>query len=556
MTHTHGEQPDLAYAGERLWRTAFPNVAITAPAEGILFERDVPILVRDGTTLRANVFRPAREGRFPVLASAHPYGKDVLPKKTPFGYLPLARYRFIRQPDPVTFSAYTSWEAPDPGYWVPRGYVVINVDLRGFGSSGGIGTLFSDQEAADYAEVIEWAGAQPWSTGRVGLFGVSYLAISQWKVAALRPKSLAAICPWEGWTDFYRDVAFPGGVREDGFVPFWANMTERAGRTATSLRKEQLARPLIDDFWSEMAPNLERIQVPALICASFSDQGLHTRGSFEAFRRIQSEQRFLYTHRGGKWSTFYSPEAVAVQSRFFDCFLKGHDNGMRESKPVRLEVRTGANTIHEVREERTWPPSSTRWTKIHLGSGVLSESPVAEADTVHFEASRGRASFRMRVSEDLEIVGPMKLRLFVEMIGATDAHLFVTVRKLVGDAHVLFEGPFGFGYDVVTRGWLRLGLRRLDEQRSEPHRPVRSYDRVEPFLAGRVEPVDIELLPSATRFHAGEALRLDVQGRWFWRRNPLFGMFPGDYSSSTGGTVVLHIGGPHDAHLLVPRAGE
>jgi hypothetical protein len=313
---------------------------------------------------------------------------------------------------------------------------------------------------------------------------------------------------------------------------------------------------LIDDFWSEMAPNLERIEVPALICASFSDQGLHTRGSFEAFRRIQSEQRFLYTHRGGKWSTFYSPEAVAVQSRFFDCFLKGHDNGMRESKPVRLEVRTGANTIHEVREERTWPPSSTRWTKIHLGSGVLSESPVAEADTVHFEASRGRASFSMRVSEDVEIVGPMKLRLFVEMIGATDAHLFVAVRKLVGDAHVLFEGPFGFGYDVVSRGWLRLGLRRLDEQRSEPHRPVRSYDRVEPFLAGRVEPVDIELLPSATWFRAGEALRLDVQGRWFWRRNPLFGMFPGDYSSSTEGTVVLHVGGPHDAHLLVPRAGE
>ena len=119
--------------------------------------------------------------------SAHPYGKDVLPPRTPFGYLPLKRYRFIRQPDPITHSAYTSWEAPDPSFWVPRGYAVVNVDLRGFGTSEGVGALFSDQEAADYADVIEWAAREPWSNGRVGLNGVSYLAISQWKVAALRP---------------------------------------------------------------------------------------------------------------------------------------------------------------------------------------------------------------------------------------------------------------------------------------------------------------------------------------------------------------------------------
>ena len=198
--------PDFAYAAERLVRTAFPKLSVTAPAEGIRFERDVAIPMLDGAKLRANVFRPEREGRFPVIMCAHPYGKDVLPKISPFGYLPIARYRFMRQPDPIRFSAYTSWEAPDPSYWVPKGYAVVNVDLRGFGTSDGAGTFLSDQEAVDYAEVIEWAGAQPWSSGRVGLNGVSYLAISQWKVAALRPKSLAAICAWEGWTDFYRDV--------------------------------------------------------------------------------------------------------------------------------------------------------------------------------------------------------------------------------------------------------------------------------------------------------------------------------------------------------------
>jgi putative CocE/NonD family hydrolase len=165
--------PGAAYALERLVRTAFPKVKVTAPAPGIRRERDVPIRMRDGVELRANVFRPDGAGKFPVVMSAHPYGKDVLPRRTPFGYLPLKRYRFIRQPDPVAFSADTSWEAPDPGFWVPRGYAVVNVDLRGFGTSDGVGSLLSEQEAADYAEAIGWAAAQPWSNGRVGLNGVS-----------------------------------------------------------------------------------------------------------------------------------------------------------------------------------------------------------------------------------------------------------------------------------------------------------------------------------------------------------------------------------------------
>src|SRR5262249_49099014 len=156
-------------------------------------ERDVPVRVRDGTTLRVNVFRPeVEDALFPVLMCAHPYGKDALPKRTPFGYLAPLMYRLLRQPDPVRFSALTTWEAPGPAFWVPRGYVVVNCDLRGCGHADGVGTLLSDQEAEDYYDLIEWAAAQPWSTGRVGLNGVSYLAISQWKVAALRPPHLAA----------------------------------------------------------------------------------------------------------------------------------------------------------------------------------------------------------------------------------------------------------------------------------------------------------------------------------------------------------------------------
>jgi predicted acyl esterase len=552
--------PDLSYAVARVARTAFPKLTVTAPADGIRFERDVAVPMRDGANLRVNVFRPDHEGRFPVMICAQPYGKDVLPKRTPFGYLPLARFRFMRQPDPITFSAYTSWEAPDPSYWVPRGYAVVNVDLRGFGSSDGVGTFLSDPEAADYAEVIEWAAAQPWSTGRVGLNGVSYLAISQWKVAALRTKSLVAICPWEGWTDVYRDVAYPGGVREDGFIPFWANMTERGGRVTESFRARQLAHPEWDDFWSTRTPALERIEVPALICASFSDQGLHSRGCFEAFRRIGSEHRFLYTHRAGKWSTYYSAEALALQARFFDCFLKGEDNGMRDAAPVRLEIRARGDQVHAVREERAWPPPGVRWVPLYLSPGELGTSPLRARATSQLDFPHGASTFTFRVPQEMALVGPMKLRLYVELEGSPDAHLFVAVSKLEGAGpdsggrELRFEGPFGFGCDVVARGWLRLAHRRLDESRGEPHRPYHSHDRAEPMCPGEVVPVDIEILPSATHFARGDALRVHVQGQWFWRRSMFFGMFPGTYAPSPLAKATLHFGEGRDSHLLVPQA--
>ena len=547
--------PGIGYAGARLFRAAFPKVTVTAPTAGTCFEREVPVAMSDGIRLRANVFRPDTDGRFPVILSAHPYGKDALPRRTVLGYLPPAPYRFLRQPGPVSFSAYTSWEAPDPSYWVPRGYGVVNLDLRGFGTSEGTGTLLSEQEGRDVAEAIEWAAAQPWSTGKIGLNGVSYLAISQWRPAALRPPHLAAICPWEGFSDVYRDLAYPGGVREDGFMPFWSKMTERSGRVQGALREGQLAHPSFDDFWEQLVPNLERIEVPALICGSFSDQGLHTRGAFEAFRRIGSKHRYLYTHRGGKWSTYYSREALSMQERFFDCFLKGHENGIRDAAPVRLEVRRRRDEVHTVRDERAWPPIGTTWTPLYLASGELRERPIDSSASVRFVAPRGGVQFTWQAPEDIELAGPMKLKLHVELRGALDSHLFVAVRKFEGGRHVPFEGSYGFGRDVVTKGWMRVAHRRLDQSRSDPYRPFHPCKIAEPLREGEIAPVEIELLPSATFFRRGETLRLDVQGHWFWRRSALFGMFPGSYAPSPPGTVVLHLGGRCDSHLLVPRTG-
>jgi len=242
-----GERPDWRYAIGRLRGIVSPPVEITPPPPGIRFEQDVEVAVRDGTILRVNVFRPERAGHYPVVMCAHPYGKDRLPKRGPFGYQPPPQYRMIRQPKPVTFSAWTTWESPDPSYWVPRGYVVVNCDLRGFGTSDGRGNLLTDAEAQDIYDLIEWSGTQPWSSGKVGMNGVSYLAISQYKTAALRPPHLAAICPWEGFSDVYRDFARPGGIREDGFIRVWNAGVKRGGRPSEDIREEQIARPLRDE---------------------------------------------------------------------------------------------------------------------------------------------------------------------------------------------------------------------------------------------------------------------------------------------------------------------
>lgn len=298
---------------------------------------------------------------------------------------------------------------------------------------------------------------------------------------------------------------------------------------------------------------LERIEAPALICGSFSDHNLHSRGSFEAFRRIASPYKWLYTHRGGKWATYYSPEALDFQARFFDCFLKGEENGMRAVLPVRLEVRETGDRVHEVRHEAAWPLPQTKWVPLHLhADGALREVPAVAPGGLSFEARRGRASFAWTVPADVEVTGPMRLRLHLEVRQAADFHLFAGIRKLRGGRHIVFEGSYGFGCDMISHGWLQASLRRLTEPQAEPWRPAHPYDVKELLKAGQIVSVELELLPSTTLFRRGDVLRLDVQGHWFFRKDPLFGQFPAGYESSPPGTALLHCGGIYDASLLIP----
>jgi uncharacterized protein len=540
----------LGYALARLRGFARPPVTVTEPPSDIVVVRDAEVRTRDGTVLRVNVFRPPGALARPVILSAHPYGKDELPARRGNRWTYSLQYHMLRQPVPVTFSAFTGWEAPDPAWWVAQGFAVVNADLRGCGHSEGIGKLLSQQESEDIYDIVQWTADQPWSDGRVAMLGVSYLAVSQYEAAARQPPALRAICPWEGFTDAYRDLAYPGGVREKGFVRIWSTMLRRTVRLAYDLRRMQDVHPLRDDFWRSLVPDLSAIRVPMLVCGSFSDHNLHSRGSIRAFTQSDSRQARLYTHRGGKWATFYSAPARAEQLAFIRGAL---DGALDRTRTVRLEVREDRETVAAVREEADWPLARTDWQRLYLaGPAMLSTEAPRSTGSVSFKTRSRAAAFSWTVRDDVELTGPMAARLWLDLYGCDDANLFVGVEKWCGGRFVPFEGSYGYGRDRVTTGGQRVSLRTLDPELSRPWEPVPTCTDPKPPRAGEIVAVDVALGPSATLFRAGDQLRLVVAGRWLSPRNPLFGQFPAGYANSPRGRVTLHWGPNHDAYLLVP----
>ena len=352
----------------------------------------------------------------------------------------------------------------------------MQADVRGMHKSGGSAGVLTAQDAEDYYDLIEWAAAQPWCDGGVALSGVSYLAMSQWRVAALRPRHLRAIVPWEGVSDLYREFAFQGGIPETGFIPIWWKNRMVRGRNkrfpfAEDFLAEIARHPLADAYWREKQPALERIEVPALVCASWSDQGLHTRGSFAAFERIGSAQKWLWTHGRKKWETYYGAEAVAAQKSFLDHFLKGAANGWPETPRVRIEARKSYYR-HDVRFEDRWPPD-VRAVPLYLDAAGSLCGAAGEAEaSVRYDAASGRADFSFTFAEAAELTGNAKLRLWVGTDG-DDLDLFVVLRKFDTEGReVPFCGYNGWEKDAVAKGWLRVSHRALDPALSRPSGPI------------------------------------------------------------------------------------
>jgi predicted acyl esterase len=451
----------------------------------------------------------------------------------------------------MTVSDATLWEGPDPAYWVPRGYACLFVDARGTGRSEGKGAAFGPQTANDYAEVIAWAADQPWSTGKVGLNGVSGLAANQYHVACRSPRGLAAIIPWEGFSDFYRDVAFPGGVPETGFTDWY--LSEDYDNIPGSFDPPETVNegtPPAASMLSYFEPiDPSKITVPLLECATWSDQGLHTRGGFNIFNGASSKDKYLYTHGRGKWTVYNSPDGLAYQLAFFDRFLKGEHDAMRGKSRVRLEVRKTISEYEE-RGEDSWPPAGTRFVPYYLGSdGDLSLQAPGTVKTVSYPAAEDRpAQFSLSFDKDTEISGPAALKLWVSTDAGEDIDLFVGLRKFDSNgAEVHFEARENDTTGIVANGCLRVTQRKLDPVKSRPERPFLSNDGELPVVPGEVYEVDVEILPSSTLFEAGSRLVLNIGGRDIW-----WNRMCQHRRLRNHGTHTIHLGSSTPSHVLLP----
>ncbi len=525
----------------------YPGFGYRTERDGdMLIERDVAVRLRDGALIYADVFRPADGQNVPAVIGWAPYGKHPHLKWTLFPGADV---------DPDKISEYTPFEAPDPVTWTRHGYALIFPDPRGtWNSQGAAATFFSPQEAEDGYDVVEWSAAQPWCSGKVGLAGVSYLAISQWAVAALRPPHLAAINPWEGCSDMYREFFFHGGIPSTRFLDNWETRTH-ARVPAEDTKAMTRERPLLDDYWREKSADLSRIEVPAFIVASWTDQGLHTRGTLEAHKRIASREKWLVVHGGKKWQYYYAEENVARQIAFFDHFLKGVESGIAAWPKVEIEVRERFSVARR-RAESEWPLARTTYRAYYLDAsdGSLAKTPRESSSSVRYPAQAERGvSFDHTFSEDTELTGHAKLRLWVSAEGADDMDLFVALEKLDREGNfVPFAFFNAFEDGPAALGWLRVSHRELDAERSTPEQPWHTHRSEQPLPAdGRPVPVEIEIWPSSTRFAAGETLRLVVQGTDVKRYPP--GLVAIEHQDTRNrGTHVIHTGGSYDAMLLVP----
>ncbi|HEX9343316.1 MAG TPA: CocE/NonD family hydrolase, partial [Actinomycetota bacterium] len=493
---------------------------MTDQPDQMLIEWDVPIEMDDGVVLRADVFRPPpqEEGqrRDPVLLSYGPYAKGLAFQD---GYPEQWAAMCREHPDVPAGSSnrYQNWETIDPEKWVPAGYACVRVDARGAGRSPGYLDPLSPRETRDLYHCVEWAGTREWSNGKVGLAGISYYAINQWHVAALQPPHLAAICPWEGAADWYRDMTHHGGIA----CTFWANWyrqqvlgvqhgvgdkgpssrvtgepvagpetldTEELERRRTDLEAEIIAHPLDDAYHRERSPDWSRVTAPLLSAANWGGQGLHLRGNIEGFTQAASRRKWLEVHGLEHWTHFSTDYGRGLQRRFFDHFLKGEANGWNFQPPVLLQVRHADGSFTQ-RAERAWPLERTRWARLYLdpsagragerGDAVHGTPPAeragkrstvvhgrlaeAEAEAGHSLAARlpltsARATFAA-LGDGITFTTP-PLAAETEITGPVAAKLFVSSSTSDADLFVVLRVLDPEGREVTFQGAI------------DPHTPV------------------------------------------------------------------------------------
>ncbi|RFA13226.1 hydrolase [Subtercola boreus] len=577
-------------------------------ALGILRFRDVKIPLENGSYVLADVFRPSEAGSYPAIVNCGPYGKA-------FNHHSIANAADLEhhelEEEQYFFGnsgdlQFENHETVSTAVWVPDGYAVVRVDMPGAGASPGQLAPWGIAGAEAFRDAIEWAGTQPWSNGAVGTWGMSYLAISQHAAASLHPEHLKAMIAIGTDVDLYEEVAYNGGVLNEQFWPIWR---------ASGLTPPIIGEPNIVDFVQIMkdspfrdsdpdaifgprarvfmSPDLSDVTVPLWAVASTTHlSNLHQLGGNSAYSDTPTPHKKL-----DLWEDWfqraYSAEAVSQHKAFFDYWLKGIENGIMDTPPIRLEIRTGDGTSY-LQEENEWPIARTEYPKWYfdarpsdwIGFGMrpdflrLSTTVPGESAQASYSAQiqlapwapigspridpasvesdphvTGVSFISDPLAHDAVIAGFGKVHLWVEST-SEDIDLFVSIRVIDHeDREVDFAGftTFGFPFRIapLTKGWLKVSHRALDKDRSTEIQPRHTHLKADyaPLQNGEIVPVEVALVPNVGKILKGQRIRVDIQ--------PHDGVAHGlthEYNPSyhDGATNRIHTGPDHPGYIQLP----
>ena len=513
---------------------------LSQPAHAMVEDDDVPVPMRDGVTLLADVHRPAQPGRYPVLVAASPYPRQIQNLGAPAGFI----------------------EAGASDFFVPRGYVHVIANCRGTGGSGGTFGFFDSQERHDMHDLVEWAAQQPWSDGNVGMIGISYFAGTQMEAAVERPPHLRAIMPIAGTFDLYESATHHGLVSSSFLTPFlfmigttsshtnklWRSKLIDAVRTVLLTpgihKKFEMANgeaaiagikvllnlhhaphpwddlwraiaaehPFRDAWWEDrnLLPLLDRIEVPVYMGCDWMNVPLHLPHTFTAYQRI-TNSKHLRVAMMGEHGLAWPWESLHIEAlAWFDQWLKGQDTGILDGPHFRYVIPEAEGW----RTTGTWPiPEAVSHAYALRADGTLGEDEGEPGSRTYMNLGGGLN--RPRPSEtdppsflhwttpplphDLDLVGPIELQLHAACTAPDTA--FIAVLQDVDEEENAVN---------ITSGYLRAGLREVDEAASQPGAPVLPCLTFDPVPIGERVTYRIPLVPNARRFRAGHKLRLSL----------------------------------------------
>lgn len=527
----------------------------------IIYDRDVAIKMRDGITIYVDIYRPNTTEKLPALLNSSMFGKNG-------SYLTLDDFP-NRADVPLSWvSGLDGWESTDPGFWCPNQYAVVYMDIRGVRSSEGDIPYFGSQDASDNYDTIEALAQMDWCSGKVAMAGNSWLGITQWYAAAMNPPHLVAIAPWEGHGNMYDDEYMRGGIPN---IPSARPNVSYGNNNCEDLRAMMEKFPFMNEYWDDKYAKFEKVTVPAYVTASYTST-LHTHGTFEGYRRISSQEKWLRVHNTQEWIDQYNINYELDLLKFMDCYLKGKENGWKDTPKVRISVLDPGHKDIIDRPETSFPLERQVLHSLYLNadSGTLTaQKPTAET-TVTFatddykpvmefdglenhgmmdDVTAGRAAFTIQFNKQTEIVGYPKVKLWVSADKSKDLDLFVRIAKKDADGNYLFHNAILYKF-TGPNGILRTSLRALDPEKSTPSEPFHPYteESYAPLSPGEIVPVEIGIWPIGELFHAGEQLELSVAGFDFMGQAPHHGI-PLCYNE---GNCTIYTGGAYDSHLYLP----